>query len=402
MVKIPIFFDQEKQGMTMHVKGFLHKMLLSVMHKKRLDTLTLLVITALQVKKLSLTGLARGIDLCIQERSAIRRVDRFLGNTKLHKERVNIYRLLINRIVGNHKRLWIIVDWSEVPTTSDHILRAAIIADGRAITIYEEIHPEKKLSNPKIEKKFLWNLKEILPEGSKPVIVTDAGFHNKWFSEVLSLGWDYIGRVRCGKKYSQNDGKTWHKYTKLFPRATSTPQSLGKVKLCRNNVLGTNLYLFKGKAKGRSLLNRVGKKRRDTNSMDHRKSGREAWVLASSLSGRGMASRVVKIYKKRMQIEEGFRDLKSSRYGFGFEDAYSRKRERIAILLLIASLASFVAWITGWAAEKSGLHLQFQSNSIQNRRVLSFFYLGCQVIKRKIKIPPNILEKAINRGLTYA
>ena len=139
----------------MHVKGFLHKTLRTVIQKKRLATLTLLVMTALQIKKLSLTGLGRGIDLPIQERSGIRRVDRFLGNKGLQKERTNIYMSLANVIVGNREHPWIIVDWSETPNTSDHILRAAFIAEGRAITLYEEVHPEKKLSNPEIEKKFL-------------------------------------------------------------------------------------------------------------------------------------------------------------------------------------------------------------------------------------------------------
>ena len=146
----------------------------------------------------------------------------------------------------------------------------------------------------------------------------------------------------------------------------------------------------------------LGKKRRDSNTMDQRKAAREPWVLVSSLSGRSIEKRVVKIYKKRMQIEEGFRDLKSSRYGFGFEDAYSKKRERIQILLLVAALASLIAWLTGWVAEKRNLHRHFQSNTVKTRRVLSLFYLGCQVIKRKIKITVEMLENALNRGLTYA
>jgi len=386
----------------MHVKGFLHKMLLSVMHKKRLATLTMLIETVLKTKRLSLAGLARGMDIPIQERSAIKRVDRFLGNQGLYAERKNIYEIIANRIIGNRENPWIIVDWSEVPNTTAHILRAALMAKGRAITIYEEVHPERKLSNPKVEKKFLQSLKTILPKECRAVIVTDAGFHNKWFGEVLKLEWDYVGRVRCGKKYSSDGGKTWHKYTKLFSKATEVPQALGKVKLCRTNSLETNLYIFKGKRKGRSLLNLLGKKRRDTNSMDQRKSAKEAWVLASSLTGRSMAKRVVKIYKMRMQIEEGFRDLKSSRYGFSFEDAYSRKRERIEVLLLIAALASLIAWLTGWLAERNNLHYQFQSNSIKKRRVLSLFYLGCRVISKEVKIPIKDLEEAIDTGLIYA
>ena len=66
-----------------------------------------------------------------------------------------------------------------------------------------------------------------------------------------------------------------------------------------------------------------------------------------------------------MQIEEGFRDLKSSRYGFSFEHTYSKKIEKIEILLLIAALTSFIAWVVGWVAEKEKLQYQFQSNTVK-------------------------------------
>jgi len=53
-----------------------------------------------------------------------------------------------------------------------------------------------------------------------------------------------------------------------------------------------------------------------------------------------------------MQIEEGFRDFKSPKYSFGFEHAGSWKIARIDNLLLIAMLASLVAWMISWLAEK--------------------------------------------------
>lgn len=395
------FLDGKYQGITMHLNGFIHNLLCPVIHKKRLTSLILFVTTAIKTKSLSLTHLGRGLDLPIKERSAIRRSDRFLGNKKLFSEKNDIYKAICTTVIGENSRPWIIVDWSEVPNTSNHVLRAAMVAEGRAITLYEEVHAEKKLSSPKTEKQFLQQLKKLFPENCCPVIVTDAGFHNGWFKAVLSLNWNYIGRVRCGKKYSL-DNKTWHKYTELFNHATTTPKFIGKVRLCSTNKMETYLYTYKGKHKGRKLLNRSGKKRRDTNSLDHQKSAREAWVLASSLSGRSMAKRIIKIYKKRMQIEEGFRDLKSSQYGFGFENAYSKQKNRIAILLLIGSLASLMAWLAGWIAEKAGLHYQFQSNSTKNRRVLSLFYLGCRVIAKAKDIPINWLEKALNKGLSNA
>lgn len=96
-----------------------------------------------------------------------------------------------------------------------------------------------------------------------------------------------------------------------------------------------------------------------------------------------------------MQIEEGFRDLKSPKYGFGLRYAYSRSKERVRILFLLAMFASLVAWLIGYAAEKCKLHYQFQSNSIKSRRVVSLFYLGCRIIKRRVEMPAHTLDIAI-------
>jgi hypothetical protein len=97
-----------------------------------------------------------------------------------------------------------------------------------------------------------------------------------------------------------------------------------------------------------------------------------------------------------MQIEEGFRDLKSSQYGFSFEKAQSQIIECIQVLLMIAMVASLVAYLSGWVAEKNKWHYNFQANSIKNRRVLSFFYLGCRVIKKGIFLKLHALLDAFS------
>lgn len=394
-------FPPRKRELTMYVKRFLHKMLSPVTHKKRLITLTLLVKTALKNKRLSLTELGRGLQLSIQERSGIRRADRFLGNKKLHKEQDDIYKAIVERMIGAKTRPDIIIDWSNIPNTTHHTLRAALVAQGRALTLYEQVHPEKKLGTKKVQNKFLQKLKTLLPDGCKPIIITDAGFHNDWFKEIVRLNWDFIGRVR-GKKYLKIDKKDWQLCSSLFKRATAIPQYLGETTLCKSNPIKVNLCLFKAKQKGRKGLNKLGKKRNDSSSLDYRKSAKEPWILVTSLSkSYFLANKVIKKYTNRMQIEEGFRDLKSTRYGLGFENSYSKEISRIGVLLLIAMLASLIAWLTGWIAEKNKMHYEFQSNTIKNRRVLSLFFLGCQIIKRKMKIPINQLINAIDEDLAH-
>ncbi len=161
------------------------------------------------------------------------------------------------------------------------------------------------------------------------------------------------------------------------------------------------LCYYKGVAKGQVNKNKLGKRRGSKDSENHARSAKEPWVLLTSLEGHNVAKKAVKIYKRRMQIEEGFRDLKSSKYGFGFEHAHSWKIARIENLLLIAMLASLVAWIIGWLAEKEELHYEFQANSIKHRRVLSLFFLGCRVIKKDIEIKHKTIG-SITKQLLWA
>lgn len=364
-----------------------------VMHDKRLSTLMLLVDSSLQTKTISVTNLGRGIDLPIQERSCIRRADRFIGNKKLYAEINDLYQVYISNLIGSKPKPIILVDWSQVPNTKNHILRATLSGDGRGLTLYEEVYKEKLLNNGKIELAFLDSLKKYLPENCKPVIVTDAGYRAPWFRKVKALGWDYIGRVRGTASTSYNGD--WIPCRTLIKSAKIGSKYLGKQLLNKSKSLETHLFLIKESSKKRKSVRRKHGGKRD--EKNYKQSGNEAWLLASSLGGENFIKikRVVKIYKKRMQIEQGFRDIKSSNHGFGLRDAYSRKIKRIRILLFIAMLATWIAWLIGVCMEQAKIQHQFQVNTIKKRRVLSYVFLGCRGIKRRVEISPQQLEEAM-------
>ena len=68
---------------------------------------------------------------------------------------------------------------------------------------------------------------------------------------------------------------------------------------------------------------------------------------------------------------------------YGFEHVQTKHIYRLNIFFLIAMLATFLAWIIGWLAEKVDLQAQYQANSTKSKRVLSLFYLGYRIILRK-------------------
>jgi len=372
----------------MHAKKLLHKLYDKAIHQKRIGLLIEIVEGVLKTKSLSLTRLGRGLDLPIQERSSISKVNRFLGNVYFQKETEEFYSYLTGYIINGQKRPTILVDWTKLPELDYYALRASLSMPGRALTLYEEVHPKKKEGTQKVHKLFLKRLKEMLPLDCHPIIVTDAGFKNPWFKEVLKCGWDFIGRVRGLLTY-QNEAGEFVQCSDLYKQATREAQSLGAKILAKSNPLEVCFYIIRDKLKRRKNRTRNGKASKHKDSIAHGRSHREPWLLVSSLKGRWAAKQVVKFYRQRMGIEEAFRDLKSSQYGLGFENNHTLKYKRFAVWLLVAALASFIAWVVGYIAETQGLHRQFQANSTRTRRVLSFFYLGCEVIRKKIKITIN-------------
>jgi len=289
-------------------------------------------------------------------------------------------------VLGDKAKPLIIVDWSGLTRCGEFLLlRAATPVGGRAITLYEESHLEKDYDSPLTNTQFLLNLKTILPEGCSPIILTDAGFRNPWFEAVEYVGWDWVGRVRNRTQFRWSGFKTWIPIKELYKIATYKECYLGQVELAKANPRKCNFFLFKQRRRNRSHTNLRGHRVRNSVSLKHARREREPWLLASSLSYvKDLEKKIVKFYKTRMQIEECFRDTKNQRFGFSMSETRSKNKRRFNVLLLIGALASLAVWLIGKIAHNRELHFGFQTNTIRKRNVLSFFFLGCEVHKKRI------------------
>lgn len=108
--------------------------------------------------------------------------------------------------------------------------------------------------------------------------------------------------------------------------------------------------------RNRKDRNRNGQPARRKASRQNARREREPWLLVAAPELADLSARqLVAMCANRMQIESSFRDLKSHRYGQGFEDSLTRKGPRISVLLLIHALATFASWLAGLACEASGL-----------------------------------------------
>jgi len=360
----------------MRAEGILRQVVapcLQVVHEKRIDAVVDCAMGIVKAQKLVPAAIGRAMPG--RPKHNIKRVDRTLANTAIHVQRWVIFQALAHHLVDGNPKPRVVVDWTQALGTF-RALVAAVPTDGRAVTILAQVHPESKLGNVDVQRRFLNLLARVLPPECRAIIISDAGFHGPFFRDVMKHGWHFVGRIRgtataCrvadGQRVSKDD---------LYATATRRPQDLGKFHLYTGpRSIPCRLVLVKKLGKPRNLPPPTNKEERE-----YRKSCKDPWLLATSMED--CAAEVVATYAKRMQIEETFRDAKNHRFGWAFSTARSSCPERIATLLLLAALAMYAVTIVGLAAEKLGAQAAYRANTVR-RRVLSLFVLGCQVMLRQ-------------------
>jgi hypothetical protein len=352
------------------------------MHRKRRMALEVNVMAALRGRHLTVTDLGRSIRSDAKEKHCIKRADRLLSNHHLHAERRSVYTRVCQSLVGSMSRAIILVDWSDMDGHQRHfLLRASLSMPGRSMTLYEEVHGIDTKDTPGAHLLFLGRLHAMLPLRCRPIIVADAGFRVPWFKQVEALGWDWVCRIRNNNWVELNGDGWWYSCTALHERASRTPKALGEALMTWDNAWPCRLVLYKAKPKGRHQLNSRGQLATTSRSERSRKSASEPWLLATSLPlSSTLAKRVVRLYQQRMQIEEAFRDLKCVRFGLGLDHHICKHVQRLAILLLVAMLALFIAWLMGKALELTERHRDYQANTVRHRTVLSTIFLGLRII----------------------
>lgn len=386
----------------MHIQKLLHEMLtkaLPEIHKKRINALLNAVSSLMMGKKLSLTHLGRSMLGKAKERHCIRKMDRLLGNEKLFVEQKSFYKFLAIKILSDIVQPILNVDWACVNKKKGlYILRASLPLKGRGLVIYQKTYPVELENSPKAHLEFLVELKSILPSCCKPILVTDAGFRCPWFKAVRELGFDFVGRLRNKTGYKFEANQTWESdCLMLYKQATNIPTFLGQILLAKSSKINCALILYKKVKKNRKHLNRLGNPSNNTQSNRSARNKKDPWLLVTSLNTQAFdAKKIMMIYKKRMQIEEEFRDLKSHQYGFGLRYSQSVKTGRIDILLLIAALASFACWLIAICAKKENKQWDYQANSIKTRDILSPVYLACQLLRKGVSFCKKALISAFN------
>jgi hypothetical protein len=379
------FATTTSKGFAMHAQQFLHKLLkkaLSGIHLLRVESLITLAEGLLWGSQLTVTDLGRHIRGPAKTKHKIKRADRLLSNSKLLAQRRIIYQALCGYFFRTLKRLEILVDWSGCCSKERHILQASLVYQGRAIPIYQELHSKKKQHNPDVHNRFLDRLKQIIPSDREIVIVTDAGFQTPWFKKVRSLGWHFVGRLYSHTKFRLPGREDWQPVGGIEFEADGYPRSLGWVSVgaTLKEAVECCIVVCKEPKKGRKKYRRYGPIF-PNQERAYRQGARRPWVLVTSEEDSVQRARITKnIYRRRMQIEQNFRDEKNIRWGMGLRFSRTRRIKRLEILLLIGLIGQYLIWLMGMTAEFKRIQWEFCAHSKKDRRILSLMTLAKQIV----------------------
>jgi hypothetical protein len=355
-------------------------------HKSRLQSV-FDVSTGLQKSKnLSLTAIGREISGETSIKHRVKKVDRLLGNHHLYKELTSIYKGLSSytlKYINQTQHLPLIVDLCYMKDThAVQMLSAELALKGRSLPIYREVFEKNQLKGR--ASSFIERLSSCIPEGKEVLIIMDAGFGDDWFDAIDSKGWYWLVRARGKKFIKLSDSDEWVDARNLYQLGSSRAKHYSNAKITKKEPRECRIVI-KGLTANSATRQRPKKLPGYYNAGNgnYKRSAEEPWVLATNLPKTYTASHIINSYKKRMQIEESFRDVKSHQFGLSARYIRTVSIYRWAVAMLLAAIVQVTLWIIGVIGHHQGMQSYFQVNTVKDKKIFSYFYLGQLIVEYK-------------------
>jgi len=290
-------------------------------------TLADLVGAALRVGRVSLAALGRQL---IGEHAAkhkIKRTWRFCANrgvTVADAMQGPIARLCKKR----KKPLLVALDWVEV--RAFHTLVLAAVKKGRSIPVLWASYPEWVLfkSQNNLEEGLLRLFRTLVPDAVTVVVLADRGFGRTEMARLCQqLKFRYLIRIKSDVTIAHP------RYRGLlhdYPVKKGMRRLLKGVRYRKHDPVTLNLVIRW--------------------KPDLPKKHDEPWFLMTDLEE--TAVKLTDLYRRRMTIEELFRDEKSRRNGLALRNTQVTKADRFDRLLLILALAYWLLTGIGLVARQ--------------------------------------------------
>jgi hypothetical protein len=328
---------------------------------RRANCFALLVVALMRSRRLGVAAIGRSIPSNTTDKHHIKAVDRFLGNDKV--DLPTLWEALLNTAAQGQRRLFVLLDWTDLHDGVHESLVASVSFGGRALPVAWSTSAKGLYwkSRNKLESGLCVAIKGLLPPGVELVIVADRGYCRASLLKGLKrAGIKFIIRIRKDVHLIQGRGRG----------------PVGNRAIERGHVRDLTDAQFGADARVdiRCVIT-FGKGPRG-------KAPKQPWYLVTNLEPSELkAGTVVEAYKLRMRIEENFRDFKSMRFGFQLRSVRLSTAARYDRLLAVAAVALLLLVHIGQRVEALGLHRRFKANT-SPKRTHSLFQLGMAFLVR--------------------
>jgi hypothetical protein len=259
------------------------------------------------------------------------------------------------------------------------MLSAEVAIQGRSIPLYREVFGINQLKGR--EKEFILKLSHCIPSDRDTLIIMDAGFGDDWFEAIEGQHWYWLVRARGGKYLKLSEEEDWQESRELYKRANARAKSYEHAFITKKQSRPCRVIMKKGPTVSkRKKPYRLPRNYNSANG-NYQRTAKEPWILATNLPKTYNTTQVLNSYKKRMQIEESFRDIKSTRYGLGGRSIQTRCIYRWGVAMLLAAIVQIMLWIIGVIGHSQGYQKVFQSNTVKDKKIFSYFYLGKLIVE---------------------
>ncbi|WP_425361900.1 IS4 family transposase [Candidatus Tisiphia endosymbiont of Mystacides longicornis] len=249
-----------------------------------------------------------------------------------------------------------------------------------SLPLYQDVFEEGELKGRTVE--FLNKLKSIIPDGKKVIVIMDAGFHIEWFKEIEKQVWSWVCRVRQGKDLKLAKNEDWISVENFMPSIGSKTMECGTILLTKAHKYSCRMVTTCKVPKGR--VQKVSRNRTSSKTANgsYNKAAKEPWILVTNLSSdEYKGAEIVRLYSKRMQIEETFRVIKSHQIGLAGRYIRTLDVNRWGVLMLLSAIVIITYWVIGVVGYSQGMQRIFQPNTVKDKKIYSYFTLGKFIIE---------------------
>jgi hypothetical protein len=317
-------------------------------------TLAILVASAMRVERISMANIGRAMNGIVKHQ--IKRCWRFCANDRI--ETADAMRGVLRRVLKKRKKTLIVsFDWTDI--RGFQTLMASAVFKGRSIPICwssckKHVYDGHRSRNA-FEESLLLVLRSMIPPQVKVILLADRGFGRTELARFCQThGFSYIIRVQPNVhvRCASYAGKLLD-----YPVHKGICKLLRSVAYRSHHTVTQNIVV--------RWVHDLPKKRD------------ECWFLMTDLTA-GPAQ-ISQLYRRRMTIEELFRDQKNKLNGWSLRDTKITRPDRIDRLLLILAIAYLLLCGIGLIALRTGRPGDWSSST---RNDCSAFTIGRIMLRR--------------------